>query len=98
MDMAGGWERLSEQAPKSRSWDRYNTRQKKQADNAAVSKDDEAGEAAVVQAKWIWLFSAVLRIRIRIRIRMNPHDFGLLDLHPESAFQMRIPDADADSD
>jgi hypothetical protein len=43
-------------------------------------------------------FSAVLRIRIRIRIRMNPHDFGLLDPHPESAFQMRIPDADADSD
>jgi hypothetical protein len=38
----------------------------------------------------------VLRIRIRIRIRMNPHDFGLLDPHPESAFQMRIPDADAD--
>jgi hypothetical protein len=31
---------------------------------------------------------------LRIRIRMNPHDFGLLD--PESAFQMRIPDADAD--
>jgi hypothetical protein len=25
-----------------------------------------------------------------------PHDFGLLDSHPESAFQMRIPDADAD--
>jgi hypothetical protein len=39
---------------------------------------------------------AVLRIRIRIRIRMNPHGFGLLDPHPESAFQMRIPDADAD--
>jgi hypothetical protein len=37
-----------------------------------------------------------IRIRIRIRIRMNPHDFGLLDPHPESAFQMRIPDADAD--
>jgi hypothetical protein len=31
-----------------------------------------------------------------LRIRMNPHDFGLLDPHPESAFQMRIPDADAD--
>jgi hypothetical protein len=29
---------------------------------------------------------------------MNPHDFGLLDPHPESAFQMRIPDADADAD
>ncbi len=44
------------------------------------------------------MFPAVLRIRIRIRIRirMNPHDFGLLDPHPESAFQMRIPDADAD--
>jgi hypothetical protein len=27
---------------------------------------------------------------------MDPHDFGLLDPHPESAFQMRIPDADAD--
>jgi hypothetical protein len=24
----------------------------------------------------------------------HPHDFGLLDPHPESAFQMRIPDAD----
>ncbi len=33
---------------------------------------------------------------LRIRIRMNPHGFGLLDPHPESAFQMRIPDADAD--
>ncbi len=41
-------------------------------------------------------FLAALRIRIRIRIRMNPHGFGLLDPHPESAFQMRIPDADAD--
>ncbi len=40
------------------------------------------------------MFKAVLRIRIRIR--MNPHGFGLLDPHPESAFQMRIPDADAD--
>jgi hypothetical protein len=29
-------------------------------------------------------------------MRMDPHDFGLLDPHPESAFQMRIPDADAD--
>ncbi len=37
-------------------------------------------------------------LRIRIRIRMDLHDFGLLDPHPESAFQMRIPDADADSD
>ncbi len=27
---------------------------------------------------------------LRIRIRMDPHDFGLLDPHPESAFQMRI--------
>jgi hypothetical protein len=27
---------------------------------------------------------------------MDPHDLGLLDLHPENAFQMRIPDADAD--
>jgi hypothetical protein len=35
-------------------------------------------------------------LRIRIRIRMDPHGFGLLDPHPESAFQMRIPDADAD--
>jgi hypothetical protein len=41
---------------------------------------------------------AVLRIRIRICIRMNPHGFGLQDPHPESAFQMRIPDKDADSD
>jgi hypothetical protein len=36
-------------------------------------------------------------LRIRSRIRMNPHGFGLQDPHPESAFQMRIPDADADS-
>jgi hypothetical protein len=34
----------------------------------------------------------------RIRMRMDPHDFSLLDPHPEFAFQMRIPDADADSD
>jgi hypothetical protein len=33
-------------------------------------------------------------LRISIRIRMDLHDFGLLDPHPESAFQMRIPDAD----
>jgi hypothetical protein len=25
---------------------------------------------------------------------MDPHDFTLLNPHPESAFQMRIPDAD----
>ncbi len=35
-----------------------------------------------------------LQTVLRIRIRMDPRDFGLLD--PESAFQMRIPDADAD--
>jgi hypothetical protein len=35
-------------------------------------------------------------LRIRIRIRMDPHGFCLLDPHPESAFQMLIPDADAD--
>jgi hypothetical protein len=35
-----------------------------------------------------------IRIHIRIRIRMDPHDFGLLDPRPESAFQMPIPDAD----
>jgi hypothetical protein len=35
---------------------------------------------------------------LRIRIRMDPHGFGLLDPHPESTFQMRIPDADADPD
>jgi hypothetical protein len=29
---------------------------------------------------------------------MDPHDFGLLDPHPESVLQMRIPDADADPD
>jgi hypothetical protein len=40
----------------------------------------------------------VLRIRIYIRIRMDPHDFGLLNPHPESAIQMRIPDSDADPD
>jgi hypothetical protein len=32
---------------------------------------------------------------LRIRIRMDPNDFSLLDPHPEFAFQMRIPDADA---
>jgi hypothetical protein len=31
----------------------------------------------------------------RIRIRMNPHGFGLLDPHPESAFKMRIQNADS---
>jgi hypothetical protein len=41
------------------------------------------------------LFTEFLAV-LRIRIRMDPHDFGLLDPHPESAFQMRIPDADAD--
>jgi hypothetical protein len=40
-------------------------------------------------------FSAYFAV-LRIRIRMNPHDFGLLDPHLESAFQMQIPDADAD--
>jgi hypothetical protein len=29
-------------------------------------------------------------LRIRNRIRMDPHDFGLLDPHHESAFQMRM--------
>jgi hypothetical protein len=29
---------------------------------------------------------------------MDPHGFGLLDPHPEFAFQMRIPDADVDTD
>jgi hypothetical protein len=38
----------------------------------------------------------MLKPVLRIRIRMDLHDFGLLDLHPEPAFQMRIPDADAD--
>jgi hypothetical protein len=33
-----------------------------------------------------------------IRIRMDPHGFGLLGPHPESAFQMQFPDADADPD
>ncbi len=41
------------------------------------------------------LFTEFLAV-LRIRIRMDPHDFGLLDPHPESAFGMRIPDADAD--
>jgi hypothetical protein len=35
---------------------------------------------------------------LRIRIRMDLHDFWVLDPHPESAFQMRIPNADADPD
>jgi hypothetical protein len=35
---------------------------------------------------------------LRSRIRSDPHDFGLLDPHPESAFQMRIPDPDTDPD
>jgi hypothetical protein len=29
---------------------------------------------------------------------LHPHGFGILDPHPESAVQMRIPDADADPD
>jgi hypothetical protein len=29
---------------------------------------------------------------------MDPHGFVIVDPHPESAFQMRIPDADADPD
>ncbi len=37
-------------------------------------------------------------LRIRIRIRMDPHDFGLLNPHSESALKMRIPDTDADPD
>jgi hypothetical protein len=37
-------------------------------------------------------------LQIRIRIRMDLNNFGLLDPHPESAFQMWIPDADADLD
>jgi hypothetical protein len=40
--------------------------------------------------------SSYLCTVLRIRIRMNPHDFGFLGPHPESAFQMRIPDADPD--
>jgi hypothetical protein len=44
------------------------------------------------------MYDAQPVLRIRIRIRMNPYDFGLLDPHPESAFQMRIPDADPDPD
>jgi hypothetical protein len=27
---------------------------------------------------------------------MDPHDFGLLDPHPESVFKMRIPYADTE--
>jgi hypothetical protein len=34
-----------------------------------------------------------IRFRFRIRIHMDPHGFGLLDPHPESALRMRIPDA-----
>jgi hypothetical protein len=34
---------------------------------------------------------------LRIRIRMDSHDFGLIDLHSESAVQMQIPDTDTDS-
>jgi hypothetical protein len=45
---------------------------------------------------WFKFFLAYSTPVLRIRIRMNPHDFGPLDPHPESAFQMRIPDADAD--
>jgi hypothetical protein len=33
---------------------------------------------------------------LRIRIRMDPQDFGLLDPHSESAFQILILDLDAD--
>jgi hypothetical protein len=56
------------------------------------------GLHSAAAGKEVGVFPPVLRIRIRIRIRirMDPHDFGPLDPHPESAFQMRIPDADAD--
>jgi hypothetical protein len=35
-------------------------------------------------------------VELWIRIRMNPHHFGLMNPHPESAVSMRIPDADPD--
>jgi hypothetical protein len=44
------------------------------------------------------MFSLFITSVLRIRIRMDPNDFGLLDPHPESAFQMRIPYADPDPD
>ncbi len=59
-----------------------------------VSIGEQLGSTLTATQYKFELVYAVLRIRIRIR--MNPHGFGLLDPHPESAFQMRIPDADAD--
>jgi hypothetical protein len=45
---------------------------------------------------WKGKFKAqgVHKLVLRIRIRMDPHDFGL-DPHRESAFGIRIPDADS---
>ncbi len=48
---------------------------------------------AALQAEWSYLYAV-----LRIRIRMDPYDFVLLDPHPESTFQMRIPDEDANPD
>jgi hypothetical protein len=43
------------------------------------------------EAKKFWIFRVA-------DPHPHPHDFGLLDPHPESAFQMQIPNADADPD
>jgi hypothetical protein len=40
---------------------------------------------------WLWLLKSVtLKAVSRVRIRMDPHEFGRLDPHPESAFRVRI--------
>jgi hypothetical protein len=57
--MAGGWEEVVWAV----SWVETGAGtggtlgKKSEADEAAVSKEDKAGEAVVVQAKWIWLIS-----------------------------------------
>ncbi len=44
---------------------------------------------------WTRIYLCWMRTGYDVTIA-DPHDFGLQDPHPESAFQMRIPDADAD--
>jgi hypothetical protein len=67
--------------------------------------DSHISTAAHLQHQRVlgWLCSQHFIYRPRIETTINvadwhphPHDFGLLDPHTESAFQTRIPDADAD--
>ncbi len=58
-----------------------------------VVSDNESGKI-VFRCKSNGAMDAVLRICICT----DTHDFCLLDSNQESAFQMRVPDADADPD